>query len=181
MLIRPFELFGEGTLRKYSTLVSRHLFSSKGRLCAANMICPPPQAWSMQLKTSVYGAAGWIVYDSAANNAICTLESQFNTAGSLGGPQPGVGAGLQIGGNYPGFTNCNNNWKYWVLGSRTQWNITPAMYVGLDVLYTKLVTASSGFVYYTALAGNAKPTGYYQLTDQDQWIAQVRFHRDILP
>ena len=137
--------------------------------------------WTKALKTSVYSAAGWVVYDSAANNAICTLESQFNTAGSLGGPQPGVGAGLQIGGQYPGFTNCNNNWKYWVLGSRTQWNITPAFYVGLDVLYTKLLTASSGFVYYTAAAGNAKPTGYYQLTDQDAWIAQVRFHRDILP
>ena len=55
------------------------------------------------------------------------------------------------------------------------------MYVGFDVLYTKLLTASSGLVYYTAAAGNAKPTGYYQLTDQDQWVVQVRFHRDILP
>src|SRR5262249_59880904 len=97
------------------------------------------------------------------------------------GPQPNVAASAVIAGQYPGISNCNNNWGYWVLGSRTQYNFTPAMYVGVDVLYSKLLTASPGLAFYTALAGNAKPTNYYAVTNEDQWIVQVRFHRDILP
>jgi hypothetical protein len=138
--------------------------------------------WTKQFKSSLYGAWGRFVYDSAANNAICTIQGQFATPGAIGGPQPNVSASAVIGGQFPGLSKCDNNWGYWVLGSRTQYNFTPAMYVGVDVLYTHLLTANSGaLVYYTALGGNAKPTNYYMINDQDQWIVQVRFHRDILP
>ena len=55
------------------------------------------------------------------------------------------------------------------------------MYVGFDVLYTKLITASPGLALFTNATGVAKPTAFYQIKDEDQLIVQVRFHRDILP
>ena len=38
---------------------------------------------------------------------------------------------------------CDNNWNYWWIGSRTQWNVTKDFYMGVDVLYTKLSSAST--------------------------------------
>ena len=37
---------------------------------------------------------------------------------------------------------CNNNWNWWWVGSRTQWNVTKDFYIGLDVAYTKIQSAT---------------------------------------
>jgi maltoporin len=39
---------------------------------------------------------------------------------------------------------CSNNFNWWQLGSRTQYNFTPWFYVGFDVIYQKLESASAG-------------------------------------
>ena len=73
-------------------------------------------------------------------------------------------------GGLTNITNCNNDWATWNVGSRTQYNFTPAMYVGLDVIYSKLETASAGgTAFYTATANTAKPSTTYQLTDEGNW------------
>ena len=33
---------------------------------------------------------------------------------------------------------CDNNWNWWWVGTRTQWNVTKDFYMGLDVAYTKI-------------------------------------------
>ena len=33
---------------------------------------------------------------------------------------------------------CDNNWNWWWVGTRTQWNVTKDFYLGLDVAYTKI-------------------------------------------
>ena len=77
---------------------------------------------------------------------------------------------------------CNNNFSWWQLGSRTQYNFTPWFYVGFDVIYSKIETASNGAVVtYTALANTAKPTALYGLTNQDNYGLRIRVHRDIVP
>jgi maltoporin len=79
---------------------------------------------------------------------------------------------------------CNNNWNWWTVGSRTQYNFTPWFYVGFDAIYQKLETASDGAVVtYTALAGSAKPTVFqgYGITNQDNYGLRIRVHRDIVP
>ena len=79
-----------------------------------------------------------------------------------------------------GFGNQNFNW--WGVGSRSQWNITPWFYVGFDVLYQKIESASNGAtVLYTAAAGTAKPTALYAIQNQDNVGFRVRLHRDIVP
>ena len=59
---------------------------------------------------------------------------------------------------------------------------TPWFYVGFDVIYQKLETASNGAtVTFTNLAGAAKPTAFYQVQNQDNYGLRIRVHRDIVP
>jgi len=130
--------------------------------------------WLPNFRTSAYG--WWITqrYSDAANLALCSAQTNLLagavTFGPLGLPgTSGIGA-------------CNNNWNQWGVGSRTQYNFTPWFYVGFDVIYSKLETASNGAVVtYTQLAGTAKPTALYGLTNQDNYGLRIRVHRDIVP
>src|SRR5437588_12036756 len=56
--------------------------------------------WTKQFKSSLYGFWGRILYDDAANNAICTIQSTFATAGSLGGPVVNQPTVAPIAGQY---------------------------------------------------------------------------------
>jgi hypothetical protein len=132
--------------------------------------------WLPNFRTSIYGS--WIrsEYNDAANLAICSAQQQV-----LGGAitfAPAVGA-------FPGTSNvtaCNNSFTWWQIGSRTQYNFTPWFYVGFDVIYQKLETASrDAVVTYTAAGGTAKPSALYTIQDQDNYGLRVRVHRDIVP
>ncbi len=48
-----------------------------------------------------------------------------------------------------------------MVGSRTQWNITPSFYVGFDVMYQRLETAFAGSALYTAADRPAARRGTY--------------------
>jgi maltoporin len=130
--------------------------------------------WTPQLRTSVYGSWLQNKYSDAANLALCSAQTNL-----LGGAITFGAAGL------PGTSAigaCNNNWNLWTLGSRTQYNFTPWFYVGFDVIYSKIETASNGaIVTYTQLAGTAKPTALYGITNQDNYGLRIRVHRDIVP
>ncbi|MFL5049537.1 MAG: hypothetical protein ACJ8D4_05450, partial [Xanthobacteraceae bacterium] len=78
-------------------------------------------------------------------------------------------------------TNCDPDSAWWGVGSRTQWNITSSFYVGFDVLYQKLETSFAGAGFFTAAAGQPRPTGNYELKDQDTVSVTARAHWDILP
>jgi Porin subfamily len=132
--------------------------------------------WLPNFRTSIYGAWMYNRYNDAANQAICAAQQQV-LAGAVTFA-PAVGA-------LPGTSNvtaCNNNFTYWQIGSRTQYNFTPWFYVGFDVIYQKLETASrDAVVTYTALGGTAKPTALYTVQDQDNYGLRIRVHRDIVP
>jgi hypothetical protein len=136
--------------------------------------------WTPQLRTSVYGSYLANRYTDAANLAICnaqTIGGAGNTV--IFAPLVGASAGLLGTSN---ISACNNNWNMWTVGSRSQYNFTPWFYVGFDVIYSKLETASNGAVVtYTALTGSAKPTALYGITNQDNYGLRIRVHRDIVP
>jgi Porin subfamily len=135
--------------------------------------------WLPNFRTSIYGAWMSNRYNDAANAAICSAQQQV-----LGGAitfAPAL-AGQFI---FPGTSNvaaCDNNFTYWQIGSRTQYNFTPWFYVGFDVIYQKLETASrDAVVTFTALPGAAKPTALYTIQDQENYGLRIRVHRDIVP
>jgi hypothetical protein len=128
--------------------------------------------WLPNFRTSIYGSYMRNDYGDNANRAICRAQTSNTTPGTLNFVAPGAS----------GLGACNNNWNWWTIGSRTQYNFTPWFYVGFDVLYSKLETASDGaIVQFNALTGSAKPTALYGITNQDNYGLRVRVHRDIVP
>ena len=114
--------------------------------------------WNKRWQTSVYGTYISTSYDSNANNYLCNGEL-FSLA------------------NFPG--QCNNNWRYWNVGSRTQFNVDSQTYIGLDVIYTELDTSNQN-VLYTSGSGT-QPVTARNIQDQSAWMAEFRFHRNFYP
>jgi Porin subfamily len=122
-----------------------------------------------KLWASLYGHWLNVSYDGLANNSICAVQNVYNntvlaaTAASVFNP-----------------SNCANSFSIWGIGSRWQYNFTPAMYIGFDTLFQKLNTADNGgtIVYQSTTAA---PSTVYQVANQSQWQFRLRLHRDILP
>jgi hypothetical protein len=140
--------------------------------------------WSPRWRTSLYGGYAEVSYNSQANNMLCGVQNGLAGAGT---------AALGLAG-------CDNNWNTWWIGSRTQWNVTKDFYMGLDVMYSKLQSASptsSGF--FTAglstttpgtqgipIAGSSctasvSTTNGCRADDLDNWQIRFRVHRDFYP
>ena len=124
--------------------------------------------WNPRWRTSLYGGYAAVSYNDRGNAMTCFFEG----AGT-GGP---AGAGTTAVAN-PG---CDNNWGTWWLGSRTQWNVAKDFYMGVDVMYAKLLSAS--------LPGNSLLTGgtlsiggATTVSDVDNWQFRFRVHRDFYP
>jgi hypothetical protein len=120
--------------------------------------------WTPSLRTSIKGSYVAVSYNATANDALCAA----------------LPSGITI--NAANTAACNNNFQTWSIGSRTQWNVTKDFYMGFDVMYYKLQTASRGaIVNYAAAAGSSIGSGVYTLADQDTVVGMVRWHRDIAP
>jgi hypothetical protein len=126
--------------------------------------------WLPNFRTSIYAAYNRYEYGSNANLAICNAQTVL-AAGAITFTAAQVATGL-----------CSNSFNWWQIGSRTQYNFTPWFYMGFDVIYNKLETASNGTVAtFTPPLGVAKPLANYSIQDQDNYGIRVRVHRDIVP
>jgi Porin subfamily len=129
--------------------------------------------WAPDWRTSLYGWTEKVTYNSQANAMLCAAEAgQATITGGV------IGAGTVAA------AGCNNNFTYWGIGSRTQWNITKTLYMGVDVAYGKIQSATS------SLAGNANPVnasatgcavGGCTVSNTDNWGARFRVHKDFYP
>jgi len=117
--------------------------------------------WNQQWKTSVYGGYAAVRYGDRANNMLC---------GPIAG---GLATGIIAGNAAPAVAGCDNNWSSWWVGSRTQWNVTKDFYMGLDVMYSKLNTATNR----NFLGSNFATS----LSNQDNVAVRFRVHRDFMP
>ena len=123
--------------------------------------------WTPALRTSLYGTYVELKHNGAATTAICATQT-----GATSGMQGGVG--------------CNPDWSSWAVGSRSQWNITKDLYVGLDVIYMKMNSASTANgLLNQAVAGGGKCStcGPYIVADQDAWVGHVAYpsrHRSLM-
>jgi len=138
--------------------------------------------WTPQLRTSIYGAYLRVEYGNNANLAICNSQTTPNIGVSPFATPSAVAGAIAFTPVQVAQGACNNNFNWWQVGSRTQYNFTPWFYVGFDVIYQKLESASNGnTVTYTTLTGTAKPTALYQIQSQDNYGLRIRVHRDIVP
>jgi hypothetical protein len=120
--------------------------------------------WNPRWRTSLYGGYAEVSYNDRANAMICSS------------------AGLGTGGTGSlavASAGCDNDWQFWWIGSRTQWNVTKDFYMGLDVLYQRLQTASTPGNLFTS--PTSVVTGPLNVKDQDNWQFRFRVHRDFYP
>ena len=122
--------------------------------------------WTPSLRTSIYGSYLDISRGDALNTAMC------NSGVAAGGAAAGGRA-----------NNCDLDSSYWVIGSRSQWNITKDLYVGVDVMYSKLnsVSLNPGQPGSGCWRSASTRLASRNVTDQDAVSAAWRIHRDIVP
>jgi hypothetical protein len=91
-----------------------------------------------------------------------------------------IGGGLLVLG-----TVCNNNWTSWNVGTRSQWNVTKDLYVGVDVMYDKLngatYTNAATAVPIIAPGGTSGVNQNMFSSNNSAWVTTWRIHRDIVP
>ena len=114
----------------------------------------------------MYGGYAAVSYN-ASGNEILYCVALGNGNGSTGS---GVAAAT------PG---CDSDWSTWWLGSRTQWNVTKDFYMGFDVLYAKLNSASTFNGLNTGPITTA--SSVTNIADTDNWQFRFRVHRDFYP
>ncbi|HLH90685.1 MAG TPA: porin [Xanthobacteraceae bacterium] len=122
--------------------------------------------WNPKWRTGVYGGYTEIDYSGTAAGFIC--------GGGVGGAVAAP-AGVAM----TGVSNCQPNWSFYQVGSRTQWNPHPDLDIGVDVMWTHINTAFGGTA--TLAANGARPPGVYSIADQDVISAVFRIQRNFLP
>jgi hypothetical protein len=131
--------------------------------------------WTPAWHTSLYGAFYEVSYGKGtggANAMLCAAEGFGNGAVAPGGTTSVAGPG------------CNNNWSTWGVGSRTQWDVTKTFYLGVEVLYSQLNSATTGTGSVISPAGFATTAfggGIVNESHASNWAVSVRAHRDFLP
>jgi hypothetical protein len=126
--------------------------------------------WTPQWHQSFVGAYLAENYGSAANAILCSAIGAGNGAGS------GSAAVATAG--------CNNNWSFWGVGSRLQWDVTKSFYIGVEAIYQHLNSATTfnGLVPANLQpAGAGCPAGGCVQADQSNWTFTLRMHKDFLP
>ena len=68
---------------------------------------------------------------------------------------------------------CDPGFRFWTVGSHTDWYPVPGFRLAVDVLYTHIDTAFDGLLVSLAKSQGARPTGIY--TAKDQGIVSVVF------
>jgi hypothetical protein len=120
--------------------------------------------WNAKWRTSVNAAYNAISYSDAANNAMCAI----------------VGRTAAVT-----FSNCDNDFSGWFIGSRTVWypsGVAGGFEIGLDVGYTKLNTASEGTISgTTAISSSTSNPRATVMEDQDVWSVAMRWQRNFWP
>ena len=89
----------------------------------------------------------------------------------------GKGAGTQGSGFT--ITNCNPDFGFWQVGSRTVWNPVRELDVGVEVIYSQINSAFSGPV--TLTANGTVPAGPFTARDVNFVSGVFRVQRNFLP
>jgi hypothetical protein len=130
--------------------------------------------WNARWRTSWFGGYAAVDYDG-------TATAILNSALVAGSVCPRPFAGLV--GNLSAIradagNSCNPDYSFYEIGTRTQWNPTPLLDIGLELLYTHHYTAYNGPALYTA---NGSRPSAPRINDQGVWSAFFRWQRNFYP
>ncbi len=76
---------------------------------------------------------------------------------------------------------CNNNWSMWALASRLVWNISKTFYIGADVGYDRMNSASTFNGLTSGIGLGAPNSPQFVSSEMGSWVGTVRMQKDFLP
>jgi hypothetical protein len=125
--------------------------------------------WMPTLDTDIEAGYAQVIYNTQA-------QSYF--AGALCGAA-GTGATKQTQFQVtPGTNNCNPNWAYIEVGSKTTWRPFPDLAISGQILYVNIWSGFNGpGTILTAPVAAARPTGGYTFGNQGIWTGYFRIAR----
>ncbi len=102
--------------------------------------------WNSRWRTSLYGGYTRVWYNQTATDIAAEhLPTPTPRLHSRACGQPVEGAVWPpVALNHGEGNSCSPNFSFWQIGSRTQWDISKDLYMGVDVVYTRLNTAYKG-------------------------------------
>jgi hypothetical protein len=122
--------------------------------------------WADNLRTSLYYIRAGVSYNDTVKSGrwFCTSNT--------------VGIASAIGNAAGSTANCNPDWGFFQIGSRTVWQPVANLNIGLDVFYTGIETAFAG----TASIGTsgARPAGAYNVRDLGIVTAVFRVQKNLV-
>jgi hypothetical protein len=122
--------------------------------------------WSKSWQTSVYGSYTAYRYNDRGNAMLCST----------------LGLGAGAGTAAVATAGCNMNSSLGLIGTRTQFNVDADTYLGLDIAYARMNSASTptGLVPALVIPASTGTTGQV-VGSQDNWAARFRVHRNFYP
>src|SRR5262249_37686513 len=129
--------------------------------------------WSPQWRTALGG--GYV--NGSYNDTARTLITS-HIAGSLAGCGVVAGAATFTGLTMLPGNACSPNFSFYEIYTRTQYNPTPQLDIGLEILYSHLHTPYKGAA---VVAASGSQTPRNLVDDQNVWSAMVRWQRNFYP
>jgi hypothetical protein len=135
--------------------------------------------WTPAVHESFVGAYEAVSYNSQGNAILCNAEG--TAAVDAQGTFSAVGGFTALAG-------CNNNWSVWGASSRLQWDVTKTFYLGVEVMYNHMNSASSAtgavpaaFASIGGVPGPANAALSIGGAAENAWNGTFRIHKDFLP
>ena len=133
--------------------------------------------WNQHWQTSVYGGYTSVSYNGTATFIITSICRHRPCGAPRAVPRSRARYGRHQRWRRRG-NSCSPNFSFWQVGTRTQWNVSNQLSLGLDVNYTHLNTAYKGFLVAPYNTGAASATS---VADQDVWSGILRVQRSFYP
>jgi hypothetical protein len=129
--------------------------------------------WNPKWRTAVGGGFVGVDYNTAATTLI--LQRIPGAAAACGVAT--AGTTITFLTLQPG-NGCNPDTTFWEAYMRTQWNPTPQLDIGLEILYSQRNTAFKGPA---IVAATGSRPAVPALDDQGVWTGMVRWQRNFFP
>ena len=116
--------------------------------------------WNAEWRTSIYGGAQVVDYNSTANAILCSRFAAGSASGTL---TAGVG-----GANVSNTDACNWDFRTITAGTRTYWTPVRDLTIGVEVIWSNHhVSHGDNVVYNQPVISTFKPNAAYEVRDQN--------------
>jgi len=143
--------------------------------------CMMTTAWSIDAAYEHYWTPQW--HESFVFNYLAeTYGTGVGSANSILCVAEGFGAGA--GSTAAAAAGCNNDWSFWGVGSRLQWDVTKSFYIGVEAIYQQLVSGQTSTGLTSAAlqpVNSGCPAAGCVVANESNWIFTIRMHKDFLP